>query len=194
MRILLVLAVLAAIAVGLVILRSSGDARPAVEAGAVTLVGDSLNVGTEPYLRDELPGWSIEAFDLVGRATAEGVAELRRVRAALAPIVVVSLGTNDADGTEPRFRTLVSEALRIAGDATCVVWATVVRDGAPRTEFNDVLAAAREAHPSLRLVDWAALVRAEPDLLAADLVHGTPAGYTRRAAETARVIRACAGA
>jgi len=194
LRILFALAVVAAVAVALVTLRTDADDAAVAGGGAVTLVGDSLNVGVEPYLRAELAGWSLEAFDLVGRATAEGVEELRRVRASLAPIVVVSLGTNDADGTEERFRALVAEALRLAGDDRCVVWATVVRDGAPRDGFNEVLVEARETHPSLRLVDWAALVDAEPGLLAADLVHGTPEGYVRRATATARVARACAGA
>ena len=195
MRTFLVLATAAAVAVALVTLRTdTDDDLPTVAGGDVTLVGDSLNVGTEPYLRDELAGWSIEAYDLVGRATAEGVEELRRVRAALAPIVVVSLGTNDADGTEEQFRALVAEALRIAGDDRCVVWATVVRDGNPRDGFNAVLVEAREAHPSLRLVDWAGIVDARPELLSADLVHGTPEGYARRAADTARAARDCVGA
>ena len=194
LRILLVLATAAAAAaaVALVTLRTdTDDDTPTGAAGAVTLVGDSLNVGTEPYLRDELAGWSVEAYDLVGRATDEGVDELRRVRAELAPIVVVSLGTNDAAGTEEHFRALVAEALRIAGDDRCVVWATVVRGGSARDGFNAVLLEARETHPSLRLVDWAGLVDAEPELLAADLVHGTPGGYARRAADTARAVRAC---
>ena len=157
----------------------------------MTLVGDSLNVGIDPYLRTELAGWKVDVHDRVGRSTAEGVEELGRLRASLAPVVVVSLGTNDADGSEPEFRTLVAEAIRLVGDETCLVWATIVRDGAPRTGFNEALAEARGRHANLRLVEWAALTETDDALLAADRVHGTSDGYARRAEETARVVRAC---
>lgn len=164
---------------------SSGD-----DGGAVTLVGDSLNVGVEPYLRDALPGWTIEAHDRVGRATAEGVDVLRGLGARLAPVVVVSLGTNDPEGSEAAFRRLVDEAIAIAG-TRCVVWATVVRGGVGRAGFDRVLQDARSAHPNLRLVDWTRMVGEDDSLLAADVVHATPDGYARRADEIARVVRGC---
>ena len=160
-------------------------------AGSVTLVGDSLNVGIEPYLADELTGWRIDAHDRVGRSTPEGIEVLRRLDGKVAPVVVVSLGTNDADATEDGFRTLVEEAVRLVGPGRCLVWATIVRDGSSRTGFNEVLDQARSSHPNVRLVDWAATVAGERSLLAADLVHGTPEGYARRAEETARAARAC---
>ena len=161
------------------------------ETGSVTLVGDSLNVGIERDLAQQLPGWRIDAYDLVGRATPEGIGELRRLGGDLAPVVVVSLGTNDLDGSEGEFRRLVDEAIEIVGPGHCLVWATIVRDGTPRTGFNRVLESARSEHPNVRLVEWAVLVREQPDLLADDLVHGTPEGYARRAEETARVVRRC---
>ena len=37
------------------------------------------------------------------------------------------------------------------------------------------------------------MVEEEPAVLAFDAVHGTPAGYERRAAETAVVARGCPG-
>lgn len=185
-------ALVLAIAVGaaaLVLLRDDDDGTAHV-AGSVTLVGDSLNVGIEPYLADALPGWRIDAHDRVGRATPEGVEELRRVES-LAPVVVVSLGTNDPEGSEAEFRRLLDEAIAIAGPGRCVVWATIVRDGARRTGFDDVLRDALSRHASLRLVDWADMVEHDRSLLAADAVHGTPEGYARRAAETARAVRSC---
>ena len=72
---------------------------------------------------------------------------LRSLGGGLAPVVVVSLGTNDADGSEPEFRKLVYQAVAIVGPRRCLVWATVVRDGTPRTGFNQVLEEARSAHP-----------------------------------------------
>ncbi|MBA2294206.1 MAG: hypothetical protein H0W16_03640 [Actinobacteria bacterium] len=191
MRILLVLVVTAALAVAVYpVLFPSVELEAVSRPGAVTLVGDSLNVGIAPYLREELADWTIEAHDRVGRGTAEGVDELRRLGRALAPIVVVSLGTNDPDGSESQFRALVAEALDLAG-GRCVLWATIVRDGTPRTGFNEILADARGRQANLRLVEWAELVETDGAVLAADLVHGTGEGYARRAEETARAARAC---
>jgi lysophospholipase L1-like esterase len=180
MRILLALLAVAALAAGAYVLVSRDTAEPAGQVGSLTLVGDSLNVGTDP--------------DRVGRQTWEGVEELRRLRASLAPIVVVSLGTNDGDGTEAEFRDYVAEAIGIVGPRRCLLWATVVRAGAPRDGFNAVLEDARADHPNVRLVDWASLVQREPETLAFDTVHGTPEGYGRRAEETAAAVRRCPAA
>jgi lysophospholipase L1-like esterase len=191
MRIALVLLLLVlAVAATAVIVRTD-DRAAATDTGALTLVGDSLNVGTDPYLRDELPGWEIDAHDGVGRTTAEGIAVLREQRRALRPVVVVSLGTNDAYGSEAEFRSLVEEAVGLVGPDRCLVWATIVRSGEDRAGFNGVLRDVEAVNDNVRLVDWAGLVADDADLLEGDLVHGTPAGYARRAAETARVVRTC---
>lgn len=193
MRISLALVLVVAIAVATFAV-ARGDGQPRAGGnGAVTLVGDSLNVGIEPYLREALPGWRIDAHDRVGRPTSEGAERLRELDGQLAPVVVVSLGTNDPEGSEDEFRTLVNDALEIVGRDRCVLWATIVRDGTARTAFDVVLEEARSAHPNLRLVDWAAMVADDGALLAADNVHGTPDGYALRAEETARAARDCPG-
>ena len=187
---LLLLAVAAA-AVVVLITQDGEDDAAAGDTGALTFVGDSLNVGTDPLLREELPGWTIDAHDRVGRTTPEGIEVLRERAGSLSPVVVVSLGTNDPAGSETEFRSLVDEALAIVGPGRCLVWATIVRDGEERTGFDDVLRAAASEHDNVRLVDWATIVAEHPELLAADAVHGTPDGYARRAQETARVVRTC---
>ena len=183
---------LLAVAVAVVVVLATGEEEDAAadDTGALTLVGDSLNVGTDPWLREELPRWDIDAHDRVGRTTAEGIEVLREQGGSLAPVVVVSLGTNDPDGTEAEFRTLVGEAVGIVGPYRCLVWATVARGG-ERSGFNEVLRDAASAHGNVRLVEWASLVAENPELLEFDLVHGTADGYARRAAETARIVRTC---
>jgi hypothetical protein len=183
------LALILAVAIAAAAFFVSRDERTA--AGSVTLVGDSLNVGTEPYLREELAGWTIDAHDRVGRSTAEGIAELRSLGGTAAPIVVVSLGTNDAHGSENEFRQLVAQAVELVGPERCLVWATIVRDGTARDGFNEVLADAAAEHVNVRLVDWAAIVTDDPSALGPDAVHGTPDGYALRASGTSRAIRAC---
>jgi hypothetical protein len=191
MRIALALVLAIAIGVAIAAFAIDRDEPAAGHAGAVTLVGDSLNVGIEPYLREELAGWAVDTHDRAGRTTGEGLEELHAIRGKLAPVVVVSLGTNDADGSEAEFRALVSDVIEVAGPRRCVVWATVVRDGTPRDGFNDVLEEAASDHPNVRLVDWASMVARDRGVLAFDAVHGTPDGYAKRADETARVARGC---
>ena len=183
---------LLALAAAAVVVLATGEEEDAAadDTGGLTLVGDSLNVGTDPWLREELPRWDIDAHDQVGRTTAEGIEVLRERGAALAPVVVVSLGTNDLDGTEADFRELVEQAVEIVGPDRCLVWATVARGG-ERSGFNEVLRDAASAHGNIRLVEWASLVAENPELLEFDSVHGTPDGYARRAAETARTVRTC---
>jgi hypothetical protein len=158
-------------------------------AGTLTTVGDSLNVGIQPYLVEELGGWSIDHHDRNGRRTQEGIDELQSLGRDLGQVLVVSLGTNDFDGDAATFRRQVEEVVARAGPRRCVVWTTIWLGG-PHA-FNDVLRASATLHPNLELVDWADMVEQEPELLAADGVHATPDGYARRAEETARVAREC---
>jgi hypothetical protein len=159
-----------------------------VEAGVVVLVGDSLNVGTAPYLRDELPGWAVRNDSVVGRQTDEGLAALANLPGA--EPVVGSLGTNDAHDAAA-FADDVRRALRVAGPGRCLVWATIWRDGEPDDAFNDVLRDVATADRNLRLLEWAAMVAHDRTLLAPDGLHGSPEGYAARAAEAARLVRDC---
>lgn len=159
------------------------------QVGSVTTVGDSLNVGMEPYLDDELRGWRLVHRNENGRRTAEGVAELRALGDALAQVVVVSLGTNDAGSDPAAFRGHVDEVLALAGPSRCIVWLTISLGGPE--ELNGVLEDAARRHPNLELADWATLVEEEPELLAVDGLHGTPDGYERRAELVAGSARAC---
>lgn len=179
--------VLSAAALGLAWLRWEGSAA---RTGSVTLIGDSLDVGVEPYLSSELSGWSIANESVVGRQTPAGVDSARTLGDRLAPVVVVSLGTNDAQEDVAGFRSGVEELMRVAGPHRCVVWSTIWR-GAANTAFNDALRAAARQHANLELDDWAALVSTDEALLAGDGVHGSPEGYRRRAESIARIARRC---
>jgi len=180
-----------AAAVALVAVRHGTEASPAESPGTVTLVGDSLNVGLEPYLSGALPHWRVVANDQVGRTTAEGIAEVEEKRPALSSYVVVSLGTNDgADVAE--FRRNVRRMLELAGPDRCVIWATVWRDSNPSEAFNAVLRDAAEENRRLRLVAWAEMVDGHPELLAADRLHGNGAGYKKRAEAVAEAVQSCA--
>jgi lysophospholipase L1-like esterase len=190
---LAVLTVAVVLGVVVVVHQRSGSPAPAA-VGTATLVGDSLNLGVEPYLPDALPHWRIVANDRVGRSTAEGVAVLEAGRPQLSSYVVISLGTNDPPAAVDAFRADVARVVRIVGPDRCLIWATIWRDGAPNVAFNDVLREAAEAHPRVRLVAWAELVQLHHEWLAADDLHGNETGYRARAGAIAEAARSCAPA
>jgi lysophospholipase L1-like esterase len=184
------LLLVAALAALLVERHRSATTSAAPTRGTVTLVGDSLNVGVEPYLPDALPHWKIAANDRVGRTTDEGIAELAAGRPALSSYVVVSLGTNDPADV-PGFRADVARALALIGPNRCVIWATIWRNGKPDDAFNAVLREAADSNQRIRLIEWAAMVQAHPDWLAGDHLHGNETGYRERARAVAAATRSC---
>jgi lysophospholipase L1-like esterase len=156
------------------------------------MIGDSLNVGVEPYLADALGhGWTLVTDDRVGRRTEEGIDELEAGRPELGGHVVVSLGTNDAPGALTTFQADVGRLLRLLGTRRCIVWATIWRDGAPSVAFNDVLREAASSNHRLRLVEWAEMVQHHPQWLAGDGLHGNELGYRERAGAIAAAVRGC---
>ena len=190
---LVVLVVAVALAVLLVVRQRDEAAAPAA-VGTATLVGDSLNVGVERYLPEDLPRWHIVTNDRVGRSTPEGIAEIEAGRPKLSSYVVVSLGTNDPPRAVDAFRADVARFVKLVGQSRCLIWATIWRDGAPNESFNAVLREAAEANPRLRLVAWAEMIRLHRDWLAADGLHGTETGYRERARAVAEAARSCAPA
>jgi lysophospholipase L1-like esterase len=185
--IVLGLAVVVAAAVGLAWFRAAADEAV---TGSVTLLGDSLNVGVAPYLEAELDGWKIDGESRVGRVTEQGIEVARSLGPRLAPVVVVSLGTNDPQADAVGFRRRVDELLRVAGARRCVIWSTIWLGG-PNAGFNDVLRAEARRRPNLEVSDWASAVGADRTLVGTDGVHGSPAGYAERAARIAELARRC---
>jgi lysophospholipase L1-like esterase len=156
--------------------------------------GDSLAEGTAPYLGRSLPRWSLREDVDVSRHAQQGVDLLRAQGAALEPVVVVQLGTNDDPRFVSSFRALVEETLAVAGPARCVIWTNIVRPPAVGTSYrgyNDVLAAEAARHPNLRIVDWVGMVRRHPWWLAPDGVHVSIGGYAARARVIAGTMSQC---
>ena len=159
------------------------------------VLGDSLAVGTEPYLPALLPGWQLRQIAHVGVTTATGAARVHALAPTLPRYLVLSLGTNDDPRAVERFRAAIRSVLTSAGTARCIVWPNIVRPrtlGASYAGLNGALAAEATSDHRLRIVDWRGLTRAHPRWLRADGVHATVAGYRGRAAALARALAACA--
>jgi lysophospholipase L1-like esterase len=182
---------IAALAATLVVLVPLGSSAGAAEPRAVLDLGDSLSVGTAPYLALQLRGYRIEGYRAVGLRSQEAARRIGGRARALPRVLVVSAGTNDDPREITAFSASVSSVLAAAGTARCVVWPTIARPpvaGTPYAGLNRVLARVAARSPNLVLVDWVGMVRRHPGWLRSDRVHASSAGYRARATAIARAV------
>jgi GDSL-like lipase/acylhydrolase family protein len=162
------------------------EARP-----ALLDVGDSLSVGTSPYLKQRLRAFRIWEVHDIGLHAPQAAARVGGAQVTLPRVLVVSAGTNDDPRQVGIFRRAVAVVLAAAGRKRCVVWPTIARPpfaGTTYAGFNRALAGAAQRNPNLVLVDWARLVKRHPVWLREDGVHVGAAGYRARAAAIATAV------
>jgi hypothetical protein len=174
----------------------SGGAGGGKAAYAHSLLnyGDSLALGTAPYLPVLMSDWQLRQVARVGRRSTEAPPFLRRLGSELPRVVLVSLGTNDYPGATDRFASTVREVVEIAGPSRCVVWASIVRppqQGISYDGYNVVLAQARRQWSTFRVLPWARMAREHPEWLRRDGVHPSADGYRVRAEALAQLARTC---
>lgn len=156
--------------------------------------GDSLAVGTQPYLPRELGRWKVTQSTAVSRHAFEGASVLRAYGRALPRVIHVSLGTNDDPRSVSTFRSAIRSVMAVAGPRRCVVWANIVRPpvaGSSYAAYNRALAQESRPRKQLRVVNWARMVRENSYWLAGDGVHVSAEGYQVRARAVARSVRRC---
>jgi lysophospholipase L1-like esterase len=173
----------------------TGAPATAQDGDSVLVVGDSLQVGTGPYLEQALGAMSVESDDRQSRRSDEG---LQALQARLRPdhdVVVFDLGTNDDPSNPGAFYANLEAARAAAGDR-CLVVATVLRP--PYNGFSvDGMNAAVERfavdNPGVQLVDWHGVATSTPGILYDDGVHARPEGYALRGRLVADAVRNCSG-
>ncbi len=159
--------------------------------------GDSLAVGTKPYLPRELDGWKVTQSATVSRHAYQGADVMRSYGRALPRVIHVSLGTNDDPRTVAAFRAAIREVMQVAGARRCVVWTNIVRppvEGASYAGYNRALAREASRRENLRIVNWVRMVREHPEWVGPDGVHVDAKGYVARAKAVARAVKRCRGA
>jgi hypothetical protein len=158
--------------------------------------GDSLAVGTEPYLPDKLPDWRVKQDVGYSRHARQAAAVLRARGDRLSPVIHLSLGTVDDPARPRRYRRAVRRAMRAAGPGRCVVWANIYRPsplGEPGWgRLNRVLDREAERRDNLVIVDWFSIVSAHPQWRSpVDATHVSERGYRYRARAVAAGVREC---
>ncbi len=169
-----------------------GSAAPARAGDSdVLVVGDSLAVGTLPFLGPMLGGRNVVNAARNGITTPQGMRLVRmELRAVTPKTVVISLGTND--GSDPkRFANRVRRTMNLLPANACVIWATIIRP--PRKGdyrgLNRVLHAAKRRDPRIVVVDWEHAVTGGAVYLP-DGLHADEAGYRYRSAMIADAVAA----
>jgi lysophospholipase L1-like esterase len=162
----------------------------------VFVVGDSLAVGTRPYLGPALGGWRVRTSASISKQAPEGASQLLHRRRHLPPVVVASLGTNGDPRAVSSFEGSVRSSLRAVGKRGCLVWPNIVRPpvaGASYAGYNRVLAHLAARRDNLRIVDWVAMAAHNRGWFAggSDGVHPNATGYMARARAIARQVRRC---
>jgi lysophospholipase L1-like esterase len=158
------------------------------------VVGDSLAVGTKPYLPRYLQGWRIRSSVSISKHAPEGASELARRHRGLPPVVIASLGTNDDPHAVSSFEGSVRKSLRAVGKHGCVVWPNIVRPavgGATYARYNRVLDRIARRNDHLRVVNWAAIAAHNRGWFGPDGVHPNATGYAVRAGAIAKQVRRC---
>ena len=156
--------------------------------------GDSLAVGTKPYLPGELRRWKVTQSVSVSRHAFEGADVMRAYGRALPRVIHVSLGTNDDPSQVDAFRAAIRDVMEVAGPHRCVVWTNIVRPpvaGASYAGYNRALAVESRPRENLRVVNWARMVHQHPEWLSGDGVHVNVDGYKARARAIAQSVRRC---
>lgn len=165
-------------------------------AQSVLVVGDSLQVGTGPYLEQELRAASVEIDSRQSRGSADGLAALRGRLRPDHTVVVFDLGTNDDPSNPDAVVSAMNAARQAAGDR-CLVVATILRppyNGVSVDGMNAAIERFALESSGVQLVDWHGVATSTPGILYGDGVHARPEGYALRGRLLAQAVRGCGGA
>lgn len=189
-----VVAALVAAAAMLAAVPGAGGKAHIPYSRSLLVVGDSLTVGTRPYLPHYLPHFRIHQNVAISTQVTQGPGIMRRYGRHLPRVIFVNLGTNGDPRATGLFEHEVRRVMHIAGKHRCVVWATIVRPrvaGASYARLNRVLADQARKRRNLMLFRWVRMARAHPYWFGPDHVHVTATAYRIRAKAMAEQIRNC---
>jgi hypothetical protein len=163
----------------------------------VLVVGDSLQVGTGPYLEQALgPQVAVDSDDRQSRRSDEGLVTLRSRIRPEHTVVVFDLGTNDDPRNPDAFYSVLNAARHVAGDR-CLVVATVLRSPYMGVSVDGMNAAVERFaldNPGVQVADWYRIARSTPGILYEDGVHARPEGYALRGRLIADAVAGCGDA
>ncbi|MEA2329924.1 MAG: hypothetical protein QOH58_62 [Thermoleophilaceae bacterium] len=159
---------------------------------SVLVVGDSLEVGSGPYLRAALPGLSLDIDAERGRTSAQGVRVLAERLGPEHTVVVFPMGTNDSPSNPDALAASLAAAQQLAG-GRCLVVATIARPaqgGVSAAGLNRAVETFA-GQSGAQVMDWRSAVATAPGVLGRDRVHATGPGYALRGSMLAEAVQGC---
>ena len=169
---------------------SAAPAQAQDSAGPVLVVGDSLEVGSGPYLRETLAGAAVEVDAERSRTSTAGVRVLGATLRADHDVIVFPLGTNDLSAST--LGANLAAAHGLAG-GRCMVVATIARpnQGGSSTAKLNAVVEAFAAQSGAQVMDWRSAALSTPGVLGRDRIHATGQGYALRASLLAEAVQGC---
>ncbi len=134
------------------------------------VIGDSIADGAEPWILEALPGWTIGFDAVIGRGTSSAVTAAESQAALRPDVVVVELGTNDADPVA--FRENGVAILDALKHIPLVVWQTAHGPLENIPGVNIHIHGLVSQYPNAVVADWDTFV--SDDELSSDGVHPAP--------------------
>jgi lysophospholipase L1-like esterase len=168
----------------------AGPALAHGAAGPVLVIGDSLELGSGPHLRQALAGTPVEIDAQRSRSSAAGLRVLESKLRADHRVVVFALGTNDLSAST--LGANLAAAQELAG-GRCMVVTTISRPnqrGSSTAELNRAVQAFA-SQSGAQVMDWRSAALSTPGTLGRDRVHATGQGYALRASLLAEAVQAC---
>ncbi|MGZ5298313.1 MAG: hypothetical protein ACXWDU_01410 [Actinomycetota bacterium] len=148
------------------------------------VIGDSIADGAEPSIIEALPGWSIGFDAVIGRGTNSALAVAAAQAAVRPDVVVIELGTNDADPVA--FRENGAAMLDALTHVPLVVWQTAHGPLENIPGVNIHIHGLVSQHPNAVVAAWDTFV--SDDELSSDGVHPAPGHEDLMAALIAPIL------
>ena len=161
--------------------------------GGVLVVGDSLEVLTEPYLGKYLNGIPL-THNAVGGYNSYQIFDLfQESYDPSQSVIVFDAGTNDNPNYPEILAGNLQEVSNLIGDR-CMVVPTIhglIVDGVGNEGKNEVVREFAASRPGTQTPDWAGAVQQHPELMQADDLHPIAEGADLRAQLIAEGVKAC---
>jgi len=134
------------------------------------VIGDSIADGASPFISEALAGWSIGSDTVIGRGTNSAISIAAAQGIERPDVVVVELGTNDADPVG--FRENAVAIMASLRRVPLVIWQTAHGPQVNIPGVNVRIRGLMPQYPNTLIADWDAFVSDE-DLIS-DGVHPAP--------------------
>ena len=148
----------------------------------VTMIGDSVMVGSSPGISELMPDAYIDALSSRDVCGGFEAAQKLEQEGKLSDIVVIALGTNGPLLEHEPYASGMQNLLSVLGTERQIFWITVYCSYSQWMAMNNkYLAELEQTRPNFHLIDWYPLARSNPDWLHSDGTHPNMEGAVQYA-------------